>query len=70
MEKSPIHGLDSQVKVLTDKQHRLLLIMIVFLKTKLTIIHTIMFILLIFIIIINLFIFVSLMIKLAVADCW
>ena len=45
--------------------------MIVFLK--LPIICTIMFILLIFfvlIIIINLFTFVSLMIKLAVADCW
>ena len=65
--------MESQVKVLTDKQHRLLLIMIVFLKTKLPIIRTIMFIFfifLIFIIIINLFTFVSLMIKLAVADCW
>ena len=65
--------MESQVKVLTDKQHRLYLIMIVFLKIKLPIICTIMFIFLIFlvfIIIINLFTFVSLMIKLAVADCW
>ena len=65
--------MDSQVKVLTDKQHRLLLIMIVFLKIKLPIIRAIIFILLIFFvltIIINLFTFVSLMIKLAVADCW
>ena len=62
--------MDSQVKVLTDKQHRLHLIMIVFLKTKLPIIRTIIFIFLLLIIIINLFTFVSLMIKLAVADCW
>ena len=64
--------MDSQVKVVTDKQHHLLLILIVFLKTKLPTIHTSMFILLIFlilIIIINIFTFVSLMIKLAVADC-
>ena len=65
--------MESQVKVLTDKQHRFHLIMIVLLKTKLPFIRTIMFIFLIFfvlIIIINLFTFVSLMIKLAVADCW
>ena len=65
--------MESQEKVLTDKQHRLHLIMIVFLKIKLPIIRAIIFILLIFFvltIIINLFTFVSLMIKLAVADCW
>ena len=62
--------MESQVKVLTDKQHRFHLIMIVLLKTKLPFIRTIMFIFLVFIIIINLFTFVSLMIKLAVADCW
>ena len=62
--------MDSQVKVLTDKQYRFHLIMIVLLKTKLPFIRTIMFIFLVFIIITKLFTFVSLMIKLAVADCW